>query len=151
MDASEQDRGAGDIPRDLEEARQRLADSIGSLINEVHPKAVAQRTIDEAKVTAQRTFEEAKATAQRTFEDAKATAQRTFEEAKAVAHSRFEDVKATTQRTAEQVKATATDGFQRLKSELIDDNGWRTDRIVAVAGGVLGVLTFVGIVRGVRR
>jgi len=129
MDASKQEGAGGEIPRDLAEARQRLADSIGSLINEVHPKAVAHRTIDDAKATAQRTFDEAKATAQTRFDDAKTAAQRTFEE----------------------VKATAGEKMQQLKAELKDDNGWRADRIVAIAGGVLGVLTFVGIVRGVRR
>jgi len=129
MDASEQDRGADDLQRDLAEARQRLADSIGSLINEVHPKAVAQRTIDEAKATAHHTFEEAKATAQNTFEQAKVAAQNTFEQAKALTQQKW----------------------TQLKAEIKDENGWRADRIVAVAGGVLGVATFVGIVRGVRR
>jgi predicted transcriptional regulator len=85
-----------DIQRELAEARQRLADNIGSLINEVHPKAVVHRTIDDAKATVQ-------------------------------------------------------EQFKRLKSEIKDESGWRTDRIIAVAGSVLGVLTFVGIVHGVRK
>jgi hypothetical protein len=101
------ERRVEDIQRDLAEARRRLSDNIGSLINEVHPKAVVHRTIDDAKATAQATLDDAKGFAQ--------------------------------------------EGFQRIKSELRDENGWRTDRLIAVAGGVLSVLTFVGIVRGVRR
>ncbi|MDR1808420.1 MAG: DUF3618 domain-containing protein [Propionibacteriaceae bacterium] len=101
------ERRVDDIQRDLAEARQRLADNIGSLINEVHPKAVMHRTIDDAKATAQETLDD--------------------------------------------VKGFAHEGFERIKGELKDENGWRTDRLIAVAGGVLGVLTFLGIVRGVRR
>ncbi|MDR0991217.1 MAG: DUF3618 domain-containing protein [Propionibacteriaceae bacterium] len=100
-------RGVEDIQRDLAEARQRLSGNIGSLINEVHPKAVAHRTIDEAKATAHRTIDEAKATAQ--------------------------------------------ESWRRLKSEIKDDNGWRVDRLAAIAGGVVGVAAVVGLIRGVRR
>jgi len=88
--------GNDDIQQDLAEARRRLAENIGSLINEVHPKAVVHRTIDDAK-------------------------------------------------------ATVKEQWRRLKAEVKDEHGWRTDRLLAAAGGVAGVLTIAGIVRGVRR
>jgi Ribonuclease G/E len=101
------ERRVEDIQRDLAEARQRLAENIGSLINEVHPKAVVHRTIDDAKTTARETLNDAKGFAQ--------------------------------------------EGFDRIKAELIDENGWRTDRLVKAAGGIISVLTVLGIVRGIRR
>jgi hypothetical protein len=100
-------RSAEDIQRDLAQARRRLSENIGSLVNEVHPKAVVHRTIDDAKQAAQDTLKDA--------------------------------------------KTTAKEQFARLKAELKDENGWRTDRLIALAGGVVGVLTFLGVVRGVRR
>ncbi|MDR1265614.1 MAG: DUF3618 domain-containing protein [Propionibacteriaceae bacterium] len=99
-------RGADEIERDLAAARQRLADNIGSLIGEVHPKAVVHRTIDEAKESARQ--------------------------------------------TAHDVKAKAKEGFERLKAEVKDEDGWRVDRLAA-AGGVIGLLALVGLVRGLRR
>lgn len=49
-----------DIEAEMAAARQRLADNLSGLINQVHPKAVVQRGIDEARGFAAAEFENAK-------------------------------------------------------------------------------------------
>ena len=51
------ERTIAEIERDLEQARQRLADNLSQLVTEVHPKAVVHRTIVDVKTTVRDTIE----------------------------------------------------------------------------------------------
>jgi hypothetical protein len=50
-----------DIEADIAAARQRLADNVENLINQVHPKAIVANTVADARTFAEGTFEQAKA------------------------------------------------------------------------------------------
>jgi len=50
-----------DIEADIAAARQRLADNVEGLINQVHPKAIVAHTIADARTFAEGSFEQAKA------------------------------------------------------------------------------------------
>lgn len=50
-----------EIEADIAAARQRLADNVQGLINQVHPKAIVVNTVSDARVFAQSGFEQAKA------------------------------------------------------------------------------------------
>ncbi|MFT4216601.1 MAG: DUF3618 domain-containing protein [Micropruina sp.] len=54
-------RSKQDIEAEIAAARQRLADNVAGLINQVHPKAVMQRSIDDARGFAATEFANAKA------------------------------------------------------------------------------------------
>ncbi|MBK8445490.1 MAG: DUF3618 domain-containing protein [Micropruina sp.] len=54
-------RSKQDIEAEIAAARARLADNVAGLINEVHPKAVVQRGIDDARGFAANEFANAKA------------------------------------------------------------------------------------------
>lgn len=54
-------RSKQDIEAEITAARQRLADNVAGLINQVHPKAVMQRGIDDARGFAAAEFATAKA------------------------------------------------------------------------------------------
>ncbi|MFT3834383.1 MAG: DUF3618 domain-containing protein [Micropruina sp.] len=54
-------RSKQDIETEITAARQRLADNVAGLINQVHPKAVLQRSIDDARGFAATEFASAKA------------------------------------------------------------------------------------------
>ncbi|MDR1079356.1 MAG: DUF3618 domain-containing protein [Propionibacteriaceae bacterium] len=73
----------------------------------------------------------------------KAVVRRALAEAKTTAEEGLADLK----RQAQRVSAQAQAGYQRVKDELRDQEGWRADRLVAVAGGLLGIATFAGVVR----
>ncbi|MDR0959376.1 MAG: DUF3618 domain-containing protein [Propionibacteriaceae bacterium] len=55
------ERTIGDIERELADARSRLAENVSSLINEVHPKAVVHRSVEDAKDMAKTKFDDLKA------------------------------------------------------------------------------------------
>lgn len=42
-----------------------------------------------------------------------------------------------------QAKGFVTDEFEAAKSQFKDANGWRTNRVIAIGGAVLGVVVFV--------
>lgn len=50
-----------EIEADIAAARQRLADNVQGLINQVHPKAIVANTVADARTFAQGGFEQAKA------------------------------------------------------------------------------------------
>lgn len=50
-----------EIEAEIAAARQRLADSVEGLINQVHPKAIVANTVADARAFAQGGFEQAKA------------------------------------------------------------------------------------------
>lgn len=52
-------------------------------------------------------------------------------------------------RAADEAKTFVTGEIKDLKSQFKDENGWRTDRLVAVGGAVVGAVVFVLTVRGV--
>lgn len=54
-------RSKQDIEAEIEAARQRLADNVAGLVNQLHPKAVVQRGIDDARGFAAAEFAQAKA------------------------------------------------------------------------------------------
>jgi hypothetical protein len=54
-------RTRDDIEADIAAARQRLADNVEGLINQVHPKAIVANTVADARAFAQGSFDEAKA------------------------------------------------------------------------------------------
>ncbi|MFT4297298.1 MAG: DUF3618 domain-containing protein [Micropruina sp.] len=54
-------RSKQDIEAEIAAARERLASNVAGLVNEVHPKAVMQRGIDEARGFAATEFANAKA------------------------------------------------------------------------------------------
>ena len=54
-------RSKQDIEAEIAAARQRLADNVAGQINQVHPKAVMQRGIDDARGLAAAEFNNAKA------------------------------------------------------------------------------------------
>lgn len=54
-------RTKAEIEAELDAARQRLASNLEGLINQVHPKAVVQRGIDDARTFAAGEFAQAKA------------------------------------------------------------------------------------------
>ncbi|MFT3862324.1 DUF3618 domain-containing protein [Micropruina sp.] len=53
-------RSKADIEAEIAAARARLADNVAGLINQVHPKAVVQRGIDDARGFAAAEFANAK-------------------------------------------------------------------------------------------
>jgi len=89
-----EERSPEQIEADLAAARARMSANISQLINEVHPKIIKQRQIDQAKDAAKREF-----------------------------------------------------AF--YKSQIIDENGPRLDRIVVFGGALAGITTFLLIVRGI--
>ncbi|MGL5406490.1 MAG: DUF3618 domain-containing protein [Propionibacteriaceae bacterium] len=80
------------IQNDLIAARARLSDNIENLVNEVHPKAVKDRTIADAK-------------------------------------------------------AFVVTEVNNVKSQVVDENGLRYDRLVIMGGAAAGIATVVGIIR----
>ena len=52
------ERTVADIEMDLAAARARLTENLAELINQVHPKAVAHRTITEARREVRRRFDD---------------------------------------------------------------------------------------------
>ncbi|WP_203567295.1 DUF3618 domain-containing protein [Aestuariimicrobium ganziense] len=91
---SKDTRSIDQIRADISAARSRMAASVEGLVEQVHPTAVKQRTVNDAKSFAQ-------------------------------------------------------DEFTNLKSQVKDDDGWRTDRLVIVGGALLGVATFLLTVRAI--
>ncbi|TRY19744.1 DUF3618 domain-containing protein [Tessaracoccus rhinocerotis] len=85
--ASKKARPVAEIRADLARNRARVADSLGDFVEEVHPKNIAKRGIDEAK-------------------------------------------------------GFVADEFKAAKAQVKDANGWRTDRLLAIGGAVLGVVVF---------
>lgn len=80
-------RSVSEIRADLARNRAQFAGSVGELIEEVKPKNIAKRGVEEAK---------------------------TF----------------------------AVGEFEAAKSQIKNDQGWRTDRLLAIGGAVLGVVVF---------
>ena len=85
--ASKKARPVAEIRADLARNRAKVADSLGEFVQEVHPKNIARRSIDDAK-------------------------------------------------------GFVTEEFNAAKSHVKDENGWRTDRLLAIGGAVLGVVVF---------
>lgn len=85
--ASKKARPVAEIRADLARNRVRVADSLGDFVQEVHPKNIAKRSINDAK-------------------------------------------------------GFVSDEFNAAKSHVKDENGWRTDRLLAIGGAVLGVVVF---------
>lgn len=54
-------RTRADIEADIAAARQRLADNVEGLINQVHPKAIVANTVADARAFAHGGYEQAKA------------------------------------------------------------------------------------------
>lgn len=54
---------------------------------------------------------------------------------------------AVTYKVKEEAKAFAQTEFQEAKQKVKDEYGWRVDRFVMVGGAVLGVVTFLLVVR----
>lgn len=59
--ADSQTRTTQQIEAEIAAARQRLASNVEGLINQVHPKAVVQRSIDDARTFAATEYANAKA------------------------------------------------------------------------------------------
>ncbi|GAB3820329.1 hypothetical protein GCM10028820_25990 [Tessaracoccus terricola] len=96
--ASKKARPVAEIRADLARNRAKVANSLGDFVEEVHPKNIAKRTVNEAK-------------------------------------------------------GFVTDEFNAAKSHVKDENGWRTDRLLAIGGAVLGVVVFavtVNVIAGRR-
>lgn len=51
--------------------------------------------------------------------------------------------------TFEDAKTFVSSEFENAKSQIKDEYGWRVDRLIAVGGAVLGVVTFVLTVRAI--
>lgn len=85
--ASKNARPVAEIRADLARNRARVADSLEDFVEEVHPKNIARRGINEAK-------------------------------------------------------GFVADEFNAAKAQVKDANGWRTDRLLAIGGAVLGVVVF---------
>lgn len=80
-------RSVSEIRADLARNRAQFAGSVGDLVDEVKPKNIAKRGVENAK----------------TFASAE---------------------------------------FEAAKSQIKNDQGWRTDRLLAIGGAVLGVVVF---------
>ena len=89
-------RSTAQIEADLAATRNRLASSVESLIDQVHPARIKQRTVGRAK----------------------------------------------------QVVRTEIDN---AKSQVLDENGLRKDRIAILAGALAGFVTFVLIIKRISR
>ncbi|GAA1393658.1 DUF3618 domain-containing protein [Luteococcus peritonei] len=93
-------RSAEQIRADIAAARARMSANVEGLVTEVHPKAVKQRSVDEAK-------------------------------------------------------AFMMAEVDHAKSQVKDEDGWRTDRLtvagVAAGAAMLGLLTLRAIIRKVRK
>jgi hypothetical protein len=100
-------RSIDDIESDLAAARARLAENIGSLIAEVHPKAVVHRS--------------------------------------------FEDVKTLARQNAAALADQARERAAWVQGQFRDERGWRIERLAAAIGGLVALLTFIGVVRRSRR
>lgn len=85
-----------EIEADLAGARARLSGNLESLIDEMHPKHIADRQLENAK-------------------------------------------------------GIASEEFSRAKSQIKDDDGWRTDRLALIGGSIAGIVAFLLIVRALVR
>ena len=109
-------RTQAEIEQDLAAARERLTSHIADLVNEVHPRAVMHRTVDEGKQQVRQTVADGKQRLTDTVSAAK---------------SWLVD-------TTAYLKAEA-------KQRLTDEHGWRWDRVAALAltavavGGLIGI------------
>ncbi|MDO5082328.1 DUF3618 domain-containing protein [Arachnia propionica] len=54
-------------------------------------------------------------------------------------------------RTVSEAKGFVTEEFRNVKSQIHDENGWRTDRLVILGGAVLGVALFALTLSSLRR
>ena len=88
------DREADQIEADLAAARARMSANLTELVNQVHPKVVVQRQV-------------------------------------------------------EQAKASAKNEFNYYKSQIVDDNGLRLDRVIVFGGALAGFFTFMLVIRGI--
>lgn len=55
------------------------------------------------------------------------------------------------QRQVDNLKTFANTEFNNAKSQIKNDDGWRTDRIALIGGSVVGFVTFLVIVRAIVR
>ncbi len=85
--AKDKARSVSEIRADLARNRARVADSVGEFVDEVNPRNVAKRGVEDAK------------------------------------------------------SFVATE-FESVKSQVKDEHGWRTDRLMIIGGAVLGVVVF---------
>ncbi|MEO7588669.1 MAG: DUF3618 domain-containing protein [Arachnia sp.] len=85
--AKDKARSITEIRADLARNRVHFAGSVGDFVDEVNPKNVAKRGVENAK-------------------------------------------------------SFATSEFDAVKAEFKDEGGWRTDRLVAIGGAVLGIVVF---------
>lgn len=85
--AGSKQRPVADIRADLARNRARLADALGDVVEETHPKNIAKRGINQAK-------------------------------------------------------GFVSDEFQAAKSQFVDDEGIRLNRVLAIGGAVLGAVVF---------
>lgn len=121
-------RSPAEIERDLEQTRERLAANIDQLAGRVHPKAIAKRSTDKAKVMAADTAASATTAAMEAVAQARATAEEYAGKAVVLARS----------------------SLQRAKAELVDEAGDpRIDRVTAVASAAAAAL--LGLVAWRRR
>lgn len=98
MADKDQKRGKAQIEQELAAARARLSGNVQELIGEVHPKAVVQKNLADAKAFASKELGNAKA----------------------------------------QVKDPET-------------GEWRSDRLAMLGAAAAGVVTFLGVVRGISK
>ena len=52
-------------------------------------------------------------------------------------------------RGVEQAKGFVNEEFQAAKAQIKDDSGWRTDRILAIGGAIVGVVVFAVTLRSI--
>ncbi|MGO1385048.1 MAG: DUF3618 domain-containing protein [Arachnia sp.] len=54
-------------------------------------------------------------------------------------------------RSVDSAKDFAASEFEAAKATIKDENGWRTDRLMAIGGAVLGVVAFVITLKSISR
>jgi|JI8StandDraft_1071087.scaffolds.fasta_scaffold76622_2 hypothetical protein len=59
--------------------------------------------------------------------------------------------KAVAHQVKEEARAFAETQFEQAKQQVKDEYGWRVDRFVVVGGAVLGVVTFLLVVRALTK
>lgn len=94
--AKDKARSVSEIRADLARNRAQVADSVGEFVDEVNPKNIAKRGVDNAK-------------------------------------------------------SFAASEFESVKSQVKDEHGWRTDRLMIIGGAVLGVVVFAITLKSISR
>ncbi|MDR1833184.1 MAG: DUF3618 domain-containing protein [Propionibacteriaceae bacterium] len=118
MDAS---RTIDEIEKDIAATQERLATSVETLVNKVHPKAVAERSLEQAKDS--------------------------LEQAKELAGEKAAWAREQAAEKAARARELAEERAEWAKGELTNDDGsWNFQKVAIAAGIAAGVILLLSLI-----